>query len=321
MRGVVIRAGVAAGLLVVAFAVAVVALNQTVFTASGFVRGYLDALQRQDAIAALALAGPAGASSSIDDLLVTQGMSALDSFEVSESELRDGAYRVDVEYVAEGMSGRTAFEVVQRDTLFGLFPTWGFARSPLAEIDLTVRHAREFTANGVRHIAPAADQQRTYLAFTPGVLTFEHMSQLLEAPPRTVVLGPPDLPEVVDLEARANAAFVGLVQAQVDEYLDECAAQQVLFPPGCPFGQEIADRIVTPPRWEIVSYPAIALQPTSTLGEWSAPQTGGVARITVDVQSIYDGTVAPLQTEVPYSIGFVVTFVGENEVVITPRLG
>jgi len=320
MRGVAIKAGIAAGVIVLGFIAAILLLNATLYSPAGFVRGYVETLERGDSAGALELAGPPRSSSSLDDLLTREGMSEIESFEVVEREERDGVHRVSVRYQADGHTGSTEFSVRQTGLILGLFRQWEFASSPLAEIELTVLHTREFTANGVRLVAPVQDQPTTYLAFTPGVVTFAHRSGLLEAEPRTVVLGPPERTEVVELDAQANEAFVGQVQAEVDRYLDECASQPVLFPTGCPFGQQIADRIVDAPVWSIAEYPPIELRPTATPGEWLAPEASGVARLAVDVQSIYDGSITRFEADVPFSLEFVITFVGPSEIVITPRV-
>jgi len=322
MRGLWTRFGAAAGVLVIAFITSVVVLNQTVYTPVGFVRGYLDALARHDVAAALALAGPLPSSSAVDDFLTTEVLSDLESYTVEETTEVSGVHTVTAEYVADGREGRTSFQVERSSAVLGMFPTWRFASSPLAEVELTVLHARDFTANGVRFVAPVQDVASTYLAFTPGVISLGHRSSFFEAAPQTVVLGSPKSDRTITVDAQANAAFTALVDEQIRTYLDDCAAQQVLYPRGCPFGQPIDDpRLASAPLWSITQYPTATVLATPIPGEWSVPQTPGSARIQVDVLDTYDGSIISLDTTVPFSVGFVVTFVGANEVVLTPEVG
>jgi len=320
MKGTVIRLGIALAVLIGAFAAAVIILNATVYSPAGFVRTYVDALVRKDPTAALSLAGPMPSSSSLDDLLTEEIMTDLEIRDIVELPETGPRHLVEVRYTAAGRDARAEFEVERTGTILGFFTQWGFARTPLVQLDLQVLHAREFTANGVRRVTPAADATRTYLAFTPGAITFEHESELLTAPPHTLVFGSPSRPASVTIEAAANDTFTELVREQARTYLDECAEQRVLYPVGCPFGQDIADRLATAPTWSIRTYPTVTLRPTTTYGEWAVPPADGVAQIEADVRSIYDGSVTPFEAPVSYRVGYVVTFVGED-IIVTPRIG
>src|SRR5690606_13670548 len=155
---------------------------------------------------------------------------------------------------------------------------FGFAASPLAKLELTVAHARDFTVNVIRVVAPVQDIASTYLAVTPGVITVAHASALLEAEPQTIVLGSPKFERSVRVDAQANARVVELVSCQVTASLDACATQERLFPVGCPFGQVIDDRLASSPKWSILAYPGIEIQPTNVPGEWVVPAAPGIAR-------------------------------------------
>lgn len=315
-----IRVGIAAVVLISAFIGSVILLNATVYSPVGYVQAYVDALVRKDPGAALGLAGPLPSSSAIDDLLTEDVMADLEILQVAELESAGPRHLVEVRYRAEGREGRTEFELEDTGRVLGLFTQWSFARTPLVQLDLRVLHAQDFTANGARRVAPVAGMSATYLAFTPGAIAFAHESPLLSAAERTIVFGAPSRPLSVTIDAVANDAFVELVRTQSTAYLDACATQQVLYPVGCPFGQDIADRLAAAPQWSIVDYPAVSIVPTSTLGEWMVPVTEGVAVIDVKVRSIYDGAVTPFSSAVTYRVGYVVTLVGD-EIIVTPRLG
>lgn len=321
MRGVAIRAGIAAAVVIALFALAVAALNATLYSASGFVETYLDALGERDTATALEIAGGVPATSRRADLLVDAAIAPVTVTGIEEGEEVDGLVTVTVEFEAAGRSGTTHFTVQRSAPMFGIFATWTFAQSPLSTVEITVMHTTEFSVNGLEMRAPAQDQPVRYLAFAPSVLVLNHDSDLLDATPKTILVEEPNAPVITDISTQASATFVGVVQDQVDAYLLECAQQQVLMPSGCPFGQEIADRIVSAPEWSIAQMPEASLVPTSTPGEWTIPLTAGVAHLTVEVRSIFDGEVELFDEDVPFAIGFTVTFVGENAVVLTPSLG
>jgi len=325
MRGTWLRVGIAAAVLVGAFVLAVVILNQTVYGPAGFVKGYLDALVRKDAKAALALAGPSPSSSALDDLLTPEVMADLTDLDVrldpDTTGLATGHRIVHVAFRADGVPGEAAFEVEDDGRILGLFDRWAFTDSPLMQVDLTVLHAREFSANGVERVTPDTDADATYLAFAPGAVTFASSTTYTEAVPQSVMLDRPGRVVDVQLVAYADAALIELAAAQAQQYLDACAAQPVLFPANCPFGQDVADRIArgSSPHWSITEYPSIALQPTSTLGQWRVVPAGGVAHLQARIRSIYDGSVSPLDVDVPFTIGYLATFVGADDLVLTPQ--
>lgn len=320
MRGIAIRAGIAVGVAVIAFAVLVVVLNATVLSASGYVQGYLGALERKDAATALQLAGELPATSRRTDLLIDAAIVPITVIDVTSGDDVDGVTPVEVAFEVEGRTATATFLLQHDNALFGIFPIWRFAESPLASVEITVMNTTEFTANGVNLRAPAQNEAARYLAFAPGILNLEHESSLLVSTPKTVLIESPAAPLRAVLNTEASPSFVSQVQGEVDRYLADCAAQQKLFPDGCPFGQDIADRIISDPAWSIVSNPVMTLQPTSTPGAWTTPAAPGVARLIVDVKSIYNGEVFTLDEPVPFSVGFVVTFVGASEIVLTPVL-
>lgn len=302
---------VAAGAVVVAFGVVVLALNLTVYSATGFVRSYLDALARHDATAALQLAGTVQAGDASDALLVREAMGDLEDVAVTgDRTSADGTHLVTVEYVVDGQPGTTEFAVQRRGTLFGVFNDWVFAQSPLAVLQLTVEHGDAFTANGLDLVADAGqDAQGLYLAFVPSAIELTHDSQYLTAEPETALMLQPATGVPATLNIRANAAFVAEVQRQIDDYLDECTTQQVLLPTGCPFGQTIDDRVASDPVWTMVQDPVVALEPAGAIATWRVPVTDGIAHLVVDVQSLFDGSISTFDQDVPFSVSYDVTFI------------
>ena len=90
------------------------------------------------------------------------------------------------------------------------------------------------------------------------------------------------------------------MQKQVDAFLDDCAAQKVLQPAGCPFGVEIDDRVQGDPVWSMVTYPEVELRAGDDA--WQTGQMVGVAHIDVTVQSLFDGTISRRSDDVRFAM-------------------
>lgn len=318
MRRELITWSVVLGLVLAAFGVLVLVLNATLYSPAGFVRTYLDALERRDADTALDLIGEAVPSEASEELLHSAAMGDVSDITLdSETGLDDGTTRLVFSFVAGGTKGNATFEVQRAGSILGLFSTWEFTRSPLAVMHVAVLHDPRFTANGVDLVSPAPDQPAPYLVFAPGSYLLNHESTFLQAEPVTVTPSTPggSIPTAVNVIP--NQTFTDQVQREVDEHLDECTTQQVLQPTGCPFGQVINNRIVSPPEWSIAGYPVVSLEPGPEAGEWVVPRTRATAHLLVDVRSLFDGTVSVFDEDVPFTVAYTVTFVSETDLIIT----
>jgi hypothetical protein len=311
---------VIAAVVIGAFALTVGALNSTLYSSSGFVKSYLDALARKDAPAALELAGSGERSTATRALLESTAMSDLDEVEfVSESRFAGGVTRVVFSYVSGGKPGQSSFDVQRSGTVLGLFPSWSFATAPYSIVQLSVLNSRDFTANGVDLSTPVQGTALPLVVFTPSAVAVTHESTLLTANPLLVSATQPGASVVAALNVRANSEFVDRVQVEVDRMLDSCTTQTVLLPTGCPFGQQISNRIVSAPDWSMSEYPEVSLVPGPEPDSWLVPITSASARLAVDVQSLFDGTTSVFDEDVPFSVSYVVTVVGDDEVRISAQ--
>lgn len=290
----------------------VVVLNATVFGPGDFVRVYLDALARGDAASALALpgveAGDAGDVLLTDDVLT--GVS--DVRQVSDIALGDDRHRITMSWSTPGGDGSTAFEVERVGTRLGLFPEWGFAVSPVAELVLDVQHDPRFTANGMPAGTGRDRAGAVSLAvFVPGSYVLAHDTAFLRADEVTVLADEVGAAIEATVDVQPSPAFGSTLAGEVDEHLAGCAAQQVLFPTGCPFGQSISNRVVSPPEWSIVHLPEFTVRP-GPFGTWIAGPAPGTAHLVVDVQSLFDGSVSAFDQDVPFQATYTVVISGDT---------
>ena len=304
--------------LVVAFVAAVGGLNRTVYGSSTFVERYLKAIADDDIGQVMDTPGveltPAeleerGIDPTTSTAMLRSGVidhGPEDVQIVSDVEGDDGERIVTASYRIGTVINESTYVVRPLEPLYGVLNRWEFAESPLAVTEVTVENGALFQVGSLTldtrvgktdEDLEAFTQSAPYLAIAPAAYEFAYDSQLLTA-------APVELPvehqgdNAVVVTTVPTDVFVERVQEEVDEYLSEtCATQQVLQPSGCPFGIVIDDRVVSAPEWTIVEYPVVTL----TAGEdaFEMPRTEGTAHISVEVQSLFDGTFSQLEEDRP----------------------
>ncbi|THG29498.1 hypothetical protein [Naasia lichenicola] len=301
--------------VLLAFVGVVIALNGSLYSASGFVERYLDALQRRDVGSAESMAGvvrPQGTSSAA---LAPGALDSISDVQLRSDEVRDGGvHRIVMGYRMGGTLRESTFTVEQAPSLFGLFDDWTFQASPIVPVEIGVRNADSLTVDGASvdvTSTDAAGGSVMVAAFTPSILALGADDRYFSAEPVDVVVTGPDAAPAA-LTVTASAAFVDDVQEKLDAFLDECVTQQVLLPAACPFGKSIEDRVLAAPVWTMVGYPEIRIDP-GVDGSWDVPATIGTAHISVPVQSLFDGTTSTLDEDVPFEVSYRIT-VGADRV-------
>lgn len=304
-------------------------LYRDLYSPSAFVARYLDLLTSKQAAEALTLPGVAVDSSQLtasglpsdanQALLRAAALAPLTNASVTDAvEGADGITTVTARYQAGPHEGTTVFRV-QRAGWVGVAPTWRFATSPLAAIDLTVRGATRFTVNGfdldTRQVAAqGADADPldpvALLVFSPGLYSISVDTPVSTSPGVAVLSDKPQASIPVDLQTQPTAEFENAVQKQVEAFLTECATQQVLQPTGCPFGLVVRNRIEDAPVWTMEQQPAVSLVPDGA--NWAIERVPAVAHIQVDIQSIFDGSVRHLDEAVPFYVAGTVTILPDG---------
>lgn len=315
--------GVVGALLVVAAGAAVGSVYRVFYSPTAFVERYLSLLSEGRAAEALLVPGVAVDTEELeaaglpvtasDALLRRDAMATLtDAHAVSETV--DGSIvLVTVEYVAGDVAGTTTFQVAREGSV-GLAPTWRFAKSPLAVMELSVQGSLTFDVNGFpidkRQVSPdGADADPLapvdLLMFSPGIYSVSVDTAISSTPGVAVLSDTPFASVAVEVQAEPTDQFVAVVQERVEEYLSACAEQEVLQPTACPFGYFVQDRIAAPPQWSILRQPAVTLVPEGA--GWTFPAAAALARIEVDVQSLFDGSIQRVVEDVPFDVTGTVT--------------
>lgn len=320
MRRELITLSIVAAVIVAALGGTVLILNATLYSASGFVRGYLDSIARNDVAGALELAGTISAGDSSRELLAAAAVPDLSDLKlVSDDTDAQGIHRVVFSFTSEGKTGESTFSVRPKGTLLGMFPTWGFESSPLGVLQVLPQHGTTFTVNGVQVVAAEPDRPSPYLVFAPGTYELASKSKYLEAAPVMVTVGQPGAAVIGSVKLLPTKELIAGVQKELNSYLDDCATQTVLQPTGCPFGEEIANRIVSTPAWSIARYPKVTLVPGTEPGSWLMPATDAAAHLVVDIRSLFDGTVSTFDEDVPFTTSYLVTFLPDDKLLVAQQ--
>lgn len=310
-------------LLLAAFAAGWASLYQQFWGPSAFVERYVSLLASGRAADALGVPGVAVDSAHLADaglpenasdaLLRRDALTALTDIRTLGERAVDGAVEVTVGFRAGGNEGSSTFEVAQ-DGWTGILPSWRFVESPLAVIDVTIRGSMAFDVNGFaldkRQVSPLGVEAPpldpvALLVFSPGLYRVSVDTAIAKTPGADVLADAPMARVPLELQAEPTEEFVSVVQERVDAFLDDCATQQVLQPTACPFGFVVQNRIANLPTWSITSYPEVTLVPDGA--GWAVPPVEAVAHISVDIRSLFDGSVRTVEEDVAFGLDAEIT--------------
>lgn len=284
-------------LLAAGFGASVLALNGDLYSAHGFVRSYLETLQRGAADEALKFDGVVGA----DPLVTEATVGGFDGIHLISDVGPGSAHTVRYAITIDGVESIAEFHVEHAGTRLGLFDSWRFAVSPIATLAASADHDNRVTINGVDAVAGS------YAMLVPSALTLSHASAYLAGEPVRVALTEVGSTVEATVAVAPTTHFAPAAAAVVHEFLDTCAAQQVLQPAGCPFGTTVVNRLDGLPTWTISDYPEFdSLAATDTVGTWAA-KGRAVAHISVRVKAILDGSTSTLEKDVDVTQTFRVT--------------
>nr|WP_183501202.1 MULTISPECIES: hypothetical protein [Microbacterium] len=310
--------GLVGVLLVAALGAGGAVVYRNLYSPAAFVERYLDLLGEGAAADALTVPGvqidsldlsSAGLPTTASDALLRRAaLAPLTDVEVTSSEERDGVTHVTVEYSAGPHRGTSTFQVEQ-DGWVGVSPSWRFAQSPLAVINLTVRGAMQFSVNGFDIDKRQVSVDRLdadplapvpMLVFSPGLYSVSVQTPISASAGVAVLSDTPAADIPVNLQTEPTAEFIDVVQEKVEGFLDACTEQDVLQPTGCPFGWVVYNRIVDLPKWSMTTQPEISVVPDGA--DWAIERTKAVAHIEVDIQDIGTGAITHWDEDVPFFI-------------------
>lgn len=303
------------GLLFAGFGASVLALNNDLYSAHGFVRAYLETLARHDLTEALETDGvdlPAGLNF---NLIEDAALGEVNGIRFISNVDTEGSHAVRFATTVDGVEHITEFTVERTGTRFGLFPTWRFAVSPVATLSVAVDNDMRFTANGVDA------RNDKFAVLVPGVFELDHESKYLGADAVTAVVSEVGSTVEATVQVVPNERFADAATTAVAGFLEACARQQVLKPTGCPFGTDVANRLDNAPTWAIVEYPTVKLSATETPGQWQTDRVDAAAHITAKVKSLFDGSITTLDQDIAFESSYLITVGADDSLSASAPVG
>ncbi len=318
--------GVLGLLLLIAFVAALAGITRDVYSPQGVVQGYLQALANHDLRSVSEIDGVPAPEEFPEDqrtiLLSEAALGRIDDIRIVESlEIEPGLVQVTAAYrlapagaESPGYEYQRSFLMERGERAWFFFDRWGFAEPPIETVQIQIKHDRRFTANGqaVQGLGVAAGAVTPYLVYGPGIYRIDYQDEYLRADPEDLVVTGDGGTVIITL--RPTDAFVERVQQEVNAYLDSCAEQRVLQPTGCPFGHFVSDRIISEPQWTITRYPDVTIK--SDREGFYVPRSTVEARLRVQVQALYDGSISTLDVNEGGSTGFRLTIQPDGSVTI-----
>ena len=287
MWAIVRRFGLLALGVVALWLLTVLALNLTLFSATSFVTSYLKALESSDYGLAASHAGLTRAPQ-----ILPLASEALENPRiVGTSSLPTGELVIQADYELGDDTHSTVFVVTGGEPILWFFDTWRFSRQPLANLQFAVIGDERVSVNGTDlDVGDLGVPPRTTV-LVPGIYSSSLETEWVQAEPVVSVMTEVGAPAGVRLVVSPTNALMENSTGALEAYLDGCAAQAVLQPAECPFGVSISDRVVGAVQWTILDYPEIDLRLSADRATWTMVAESGVAEVTVQVQSLFDGSI------------------------------
>lgn len=278
--------------------VTVLTLNLTVYSAGGFVMGYLRALEEGDYTLAAARAGltetplvAPSASERISDPQILQ-----------IGALPGGDIVVQAGYSLSGENYETLFVLTESEPILWFFSNWGFTRAPVATLDIAVIGDNRVVINESPLSLTRLGVPPRVRVLVPGAYQASLTTEWVSAPPVPLTVTEVGSSIPLRLSLSPTDRLHDAANEAVEDYLDDCARQGVLQPAGCPFGVTIDDRIIGSPVWSILDYPDVRLSLAGDRASWSLFARNGVAEVTAQVQSLFDGSIEEVVEVVSFEL-------------------
>ncbi len=281
------RFGLMALGVVAVWLLTILALNLTLYSAGGFVMGYLRALEDGNY-------GLAASKAGLSDVPMVVPM-ASERIEnprvIATGALETGDIVVQVAYELAGEEAQTIFVVQEGEPVLWFFNSWTFQRTPVARLELAIVGDNRVVINGMElNVSRLGVPPRTSV-LVPGLYEASLNTEWVEG--ESVVRSVTEIgsTQPIRLTVAPTTRLQDAASEAVEDFLDDCVNQGVLQPASCPFGITIDDRVIGVPSWKILDYPDVRLGLGSDRASWSLSARRGMAEVTVQVQSLFDGSI------------------------------
>lgn len=290
----------------------VLILNLTLFSAGGFVMSYLRALEAGDHSLAASRAG----MTETPAITPLTGEALRESQVTNTGVLPSGDVVVQVSFELDGEASQSLFVVREGHPVLGFFQTWEFQQAPTATLELAIVGDSRVSVNGANvDVTRLGVPPRTQV-LVPGIYEASLSTEWVEAEPVSVALTEPGGSDRLRMAVSPTMRLADSTTTALEDYLDECANEGVLQPASCPFGITIDDRVIGTPTWTILDYPDVQLSLSPDRNSWAVSGKRGVAEVSVQVQSLFDGSIEEVTDVISFDVFGVVTGTSRDEPVL-----
>jgi hypothetical protein len=290
----------------------VLVVNLTLFSAAGHVSSYLRALESEN----FGLAASRAGLSETPRVTPLNGSGIENPKVVGAAALANGDVAVRAEYEILGATQSTVFVVEPGEPVLFFFTQWRFAKAPTSSLEFSVIGDNRVTVNASDLVLTTLGVPPRVKVLVPGHYEASLETEWLESEVASATVSEVGSTTPIRLRLQPTSQLRDTAASAVEEFLNDCVNQKVLQPVGCPFGVSIDDRVLGSPEWKILDYPEVALALSGDRASWSMVATGGVAEVTIQVQSLFDGTVEQRVDEVSFDLNGLVRGTGVDQPVL-----
>lgn len=306
------RFGVMALGVIALWLLAILTLNLTLYSAGGFVMSYLRALEAGNYGQAASHAG----LSDVPAVLPLPSEPIQNPRVIAQGALDNGDIVVQTAYELAGEEQQTFFVVREVEPVLWFFNSWEFQQSPVGRLELAIVGDTRLVINGTELTVSRLGVPPRTSVLVPGLYEASLNTEWVEGVGVTRSVTEIGSSEPIRLTVEPTPRLRDAVSDAVEDFLDDCADQGVLQPASCPFGITIDDRVIGAPSWTILDYPDVRLGLGSDRASWSMTADRGVAEVTVQVQSLFDGSINEQTELVSFDVFGVVRGTANDEPVL-----
>lgn len=309
--------------LAVAAVITITLVNQKVFSPEQQVGKYFSLLQDGEGAQAMGLLdpeSPQGNSVLLDGEALKASVEPIKDFQVEDArEVTDGKVEVATTYTVGEQKHQTVFHLSRsgRDWLF--FDRWDFAATDLPEVTVSADTTNQVRVNG--EDAPLTKGAARLPVFLPAVVEASYREKYFQGAKRQAVIDSPSAAgtDGLELTTKPTQELVQEIDDQLHEYLDDCAAQQVLKPAGCPLSYDTESRVAGDSiHWKVTDYPEVKIGPYD--GGWVLRSLKVGTSLNLVEQNLMTG--AKSGNTVRHDFGFTAKLeVSGDSVTVTPVVG
>lgn len=290
----------------------VLAVNVFLFSATGHVRSYLGALESEN----FGLAASRAGLSETPHPTPLRGAGVEKPRVVGAATLANGTVAVQAEYEMFGATETTVFVMEQAEPVLFFFTPWRFAQAPVSDLEFSVVGDNRVTVNSADLTITRLGVPPRVTVLVPGRYEASLETQWLESEVDAATVSDVGSRTELRLRLQPTSRLLDTTTDAVEQFSDDCVDQDVLQPVGCPFGITIDDRVLGSPVWKILDYPEVNLALGGDRASWTMVATGGVVQVSIQVQSLFDGTIEQRVEEFTFSLSGLVRGTGVDQPVL-----